>query len=215
VETKIPNLPTRELMDLYLSNTAGGSGSAKSGASVSATMVSASSASPYIPVSSVPVSNGATGYVPLTPNQPEGVMGQKPYTSFASTPAPTAPNNMISQPQVQPTQSVSTSNPNAGHNPMPPNNPQLMTGQAYPPLPPLAKENQPASFAIPAYEKNAMENSTSPIRQPSGANSNRYQGSMIQQPAGAATKSPYTPIYQPSVPTQYSNSQGYSPSPSN
>ncbi|MEQ1829405.1 MAG: hypothetical protein ABL921_25800, partial [Pirellula sp.] len=103
------------------------------------------------------------------------------------------------------------------------NNPQLMVGQAYPPLP---KEYQPVvspnsvPLAIPAYEQNAIDNQQAgggytgtqqAIRQPNATGSNRYQGVMIQQPATSTAKTPYTPIYPPQIPAQSGNSIGYPP----
>ncbi len=103
-----------------------------------------------------------------------------------------------------------------------PTNPQVLSGQAYPPL---SKELNP--LTIPAYEQNALnsrnglslQNAQNPLlKQPAGNNSNRYQGILIQQPSNAsqsapttgAPTAPYVPIGP--APTQSGNSVGYPPS---
>jgi hypothetical protein len=166
-----------------------------SGQSTNSSVTEASATVPARSVSYTPIGGSAAAMKPYTPiTQPQSA-------AYYPTTSNVAPANTAVDTRDAMAQAVSQANP------------QVMVGQAYPPLP---KESQPvsaqnnSSLAIPAYEQYAMDpNKSIPLsaaasnRQPADANANRYQGMAIQQPATTTSRTPYSPTYpsQGSVPS--------------
>lgn len=182
IDTSAPNLSTSQLIAAYQAMNGTVNKNASSG--VEAMPVSAPSTAPQ---------NGAptTSLVPYVPihSSPSAPTGQ------LSNPIPAA----IQQP-VQNSSAISSAMSSS----------TLMSGEAYPPMPKY-QPNTSVPLAIPAYEQNAQgmnNNPASMIRQPGVGNSNRYNGTSVQQPA---PKQPYTPMYGAPTSSTVGNSSGYPP----